>query len=353
MAEDTPPRSLLIRPRDLEEWRRMAALLAAVCYVVGLITVNLYLYELGISDFSLFRARFVLCGLVAMIPLALSSLSLAFFWYAVNMYRRTRDDTYFGRRLAAVYLALYGAAPLFWWIAWVSIANNQSLGESMSLWHIAIPYAIASWILGLCVVLSYLFIYIFAKRVRSLMTRDAKEAPRDIIIVKRRSQKSVFTRETTITLRDNPKKPIEVFRRAGPFLIALLLLLSTVTLILDLSLFARHVYPSIPEQLGGGKPREVRLLIAADAVQEARTLGIDISADDRLSPILEQLWETEDMYVVHPPAPNQSVVLRVDKSLVEAVVTGDLAPLAAAPAATPIGTRTSQAPPAPTPIASP
>jgi hypothetical protein len=56
----------------LEQLVQNVAVVAAILYVVGLLTTNAYLYSLGVADFSLLRARFVLTGLVTLMPLAIA-----------------------------------------------------------------------------------------------------------------------------------------------------------------------------------------------------------------------------------------------------------------------------------------
>jgi len=56
----TPTEPINGKKISVEEIAKTFAFLAIVLYVIGLITTNIYLYGLGLSEFSLIRTRFVL-----------------------------------------------------------------------------------------------------------------------------------------------------------------------------------------------------------------------------------------------------------------------------------------------------
>src|SRR3954464_14084107 len=95
---------------SLQQFVQNFAAITASLYVVGLLTTNAYLYSLGVSDFSLLRARFVLTGLVTLLPLTIALI---------------------GGLYAADEVAAFGGAP--------------ASAASMSRWfvrHIAFPIAL-------------------------------------------------------------------------------------------------------------------------------------------------------------------------------------------------------------------
>lgn len=55
---------------DAEKVSRLAAFAVLVLYVLGLLTVNIYLYQIGVTDFSVLRTRFILTGVLATLMLA-------------------------------------------------------------------------------------------------------------------------------------------------------------------------------------------------------------------------------------------------------------------------------------------
>ena len=61
---------------DLEKFVRALAIAAAIFYVLGLLIVNMYLFQIGVSDFSLLRTRFILTGIAAPVRLLFLSCCL-------------------------------------------------------------------------------------------------------------------------------------------------------------------------------------------------------------------------------------------------------------------------------------
>ena len=51
-----------------------------------------------------------------------------------------------------------------------------------------------------------------------------------------------------------------------------------------IGLFGQYFYPTMPEQLGGGRPRMAQILVSGDAVPAVRELGLDVTEDAPLSP---------------------------------------------------------------------
>ncbi len=60
------------REPTVEAATRLGAAGALLLYALGLLTVNTYLYRVGISDFSLLRARFILTGALTVVPIVLA-----------------------------------------------------------------------------------------------------------------------------------------------------------------------------------------------------------------------------------------------------------------------------------------
>jgi hypothetical protein len=62
---------------DLESITKLSALIAIVAYAVGLIVVNSYLYSLGVSEFDLFRAKFIATGFLAILIVTTATAGLS------------------------------------------------------------------------------------------------------------------------------------------------------------------------------------------------------------------------------------------------------------------------------------
>lgn len=102
--------------------------------------------------------------------------------------------------------------------------------------------------------------------------------------------------------------------------------------------FSWTVFPAMPEQVGGVRPRTVRLLFRSDAAPELAQIGLDVSDTRLLSPALSLIWEGDEAYVVRRTDKDAEMVLRIDKDLVGAVsiladVPSILSPASSTPAA--------------------
>jgi hypothetical protein len=91
-----------------------------------------------------------------------------------------------------------------------------------------------------------------------------------------------------------------------------------------IGLFGQYFYPTLPEQLGGGRPRMAQILVSGDTVPAVRELGLDVTEDAPLSPPVQLLWEEEESYVIRLPRPHHRAVVQITRSLVGGVVTGEV-----------------------------
>jgi hypothetical protein len=64
------------------------------------------------------------------------------------------------------------------------------------------------------------------------------------------------------------------------------------------SLYSRHIYPILPEQFGGGKPKQARLLFSDTGATEAQQLGIPIQAGRQLSRPVTLLFTGVSFYAL-------------------------------------------------------
>ena len=91
-----------------------------------------------------------------------------------------------------------------------------------------------------------------------------------------------------------------------------------------IGLFGQYFYPTLPEQLGGGRTRVAQILVSGDAVPAVRELGLNVTEDAPLSPPVHLLWEGEESYVIRLPRPHQGAVVQIARGLVGGVVTGEV-----------------------------
>jgi hypothetical protein len=106
---------------------------------------------------------------------------------------------------------------------------------------------------------------------------------------------------------------------AGPYF------LSLITAIIYCLIFMSTLYPAIPEQFGGGRPQEVRLVIDADARLGLQKAGLPPDLNrPQLSVQVELIHETDTLYVIRLP---DGQIMRLDKSLVSAVIAKSSRPI--------------------------
>lgn len=273
------------------------AVVAAILFVVGLLTTNAYLYSLGVADFSLLRARFVLTGVVTLMPLAIALIGglyaadeiAALGGFAAGAAQVSR----WVFRDVVIPVALFFL--LFCFLLWYAAGNDL-----LTSFRVAALLSVACAVI-VVVLLGGLAIY-------QLTGGRSGSLPR------RRSQAfGQFTAWVGI-----PGAVVETVALsvAGPLLV-----------LTYIGWFGHYLYPAIPEQLGGGQPRVVQLLIASDAIPAARELGLQVAQDAPVTPPIELLWEGDEIYVLHVPSPQGQAIVQLASDLVDGIVTA--APLRA------------------------
>jgi hypothetical protein len=276
----------------LEQLVQNVAVVAAMLYVVGLLTTNAYLYSLGVADFSLLRARFVLTGLVTLLPLTIALMGglyaadeiAAFGGAAAGMARVLR----WVLRDVAIPVALFFV--LLFFLFWYAADNDPpAAARAAALLSVACAVIVL-------VLLGGLAFYQVTGR------RSGGSLPR-----KRSAAFGQFTEWVGI-----PGAVMETLALAiaGPLLI-----------LTYIGWFGHNVYPAIPEQLRGGQPRIVQLLIAAEAIPAARELGLQVTQDAPVTPPLELVWKGEDAYVIRVPSTLEPVIVELASGLVDGIVT--------------------------------
>jgi hypothetical protein len=276
---------------SLQQFVQNIAAITASLYVVGLLTTNAYLYGLGVSDFSLLRARFVLTGLVALLPLSIALIG--------GLYAADEAATLGGAAGAAqmsrwfVRHVVFPSALFFllcFFLFWYSADNDPLVAARAAALLSATCAVIVVALLG------GLALYQVAGR-----RLGGNHLPR-----KRSMVFGQFTRWIGI-----PDSVVEslVLAIAGPLLV-----------LTYIGWFGQHFYPLIPEQLGGGKSHVVQLLIASDAMPAARELGLSVSQDAPVTPPVELLWHGSETYVIRQSGPGEQAIVQLDSDLVDGIV---------------------------------
>jgi hypothetical protein len=317
-ADDT---ALALRPRNIEDLTKVLAGLGIGCYILGLLVVNVYLFRIGVSEFALFRTRFILTGAAALIPLLASLTSSVLFRYVYSLGEPQAAD-WQSRAGAWLRWSLIGA-PIAGLVLMVFVLSGGSGTSTEPFWTVA--GLVMTWTVGVALV--GLISGVISNRTLGQFT-----PPQPLLFTGFRRQSDPGAGDTPSGGPAVTEKLIQqqwASLRATSARQAFLSMLAVFQLALIFGLAAAYVYgfaytlfPQLPEQFGGGRPNQVQLLFRQEAVDDAQALGLGLSSGGRLSRPLSILWDGETVYVIRPPAPATGPVIRLDKTLVSAVVVG-------------------------------
>lgn len=256
---------------------KFAAALALLCYMVGLLVVNFYLLTLNVSDFELLKPRYITTGALALSVVALATIAPVFAAWLVN------DVIRFGRWRKHPFIATDGilialtalVAPRLFFAKWLSQGDLIGL---VSYWFIAV--------FGLLLLLA-------TKLIRSPSSED-------VFVEVFGGKKRGRSKRRVSPAWSRTPQPKWV---ASVLLLFFLLPYSGLTLLL----LAREVFPRIPEQFGGGQPREVTLAISSEAEPSLRDLGVGFQGSTSQTRTVFLLFEGNDYYVVSSGEPTSSI----------------------------------------------
>jgi hypothetical protein len=245
---------------------RSVAIVGALFYVLGFLTTNAYLYKLGVSDFSLLRTRFILTGVLTLAPLVLALIGGIYAALDVTVYGSHTGLT------SRAYLWVLGdiALPFALYFTLFSVVAENDIVTS------ARDAALLSAVCAVIVLALLAALAVYRKSDRRPLSHLAY-----------RGQPVTYDRFTERF--GVPSAAIEtmIFAVAG-----------VVLFLVYVGLFGQYFYPTLPEQLGGGRPRVAQILVSADAVPAIRELGLDVTENAPLSPPVQLLWEGEESYVI-------------------------------------------------------
>lgn len=237
-----------------------------ICYLIGVLTINSYLYLIGFSDFlSTLDSRFVYTGVVVLSTLLFSTL------FPLEVYRNIRS----GKGAVKILMAI--CAFIF-----------------SSLVYLGINF----FFVYFCVSTQDYFLFI--DPVNSLF-RDAIYT-RNVVL-----QLSIYSSLTgficllilknMIPGRSNLTEKVSSWKASETLLVLLLI----PVLSLYITFWGKRIYPLIPEQYGGGLPKLVQILFEDSNKEGLQSLGIKI-ADTGLSFESHQriaiLFESENTYLL-------------------------------------------------------
>jgi hypothetical protein len=290
--EDTPAKSL---KDQIESLSKAVALIAIGLYIIGLLTVNAYLYTLGVSDFSTLKPRYIYTGFVVTLSITITVVS-GYFGYKLfrNMRRIHRTTTTNGRAATdsespsilfqlLLLLARAGAGSFLLYLPFALYA--LAIIDAREFLPTRQFFVEVSWIYALSLLIGCL-IYFSA------------------VSVVRRFTWNVELLEELYAI---PSRPLLVYG----FVVVL-----TILIAYYLIAFARNVYPAIPEQFGGGKPKIVEFLFEQDVVDGLRQQEIAIPESGHWSEPMGVAFENETIYVLRLESGS---VIQIDKDVIKAV----------------------------------
>ena len=266
--------------------------MGALFYILGFLTTNAYLYKLGVSDFSLLRTRFILTGVLTLAPLALALIGGLYAALDVTVYGSHAGLT----TRAHLWILVDIAFPFsLYFVLFSVVAENDVVTSARD----------AALLSAVCAVL------VLAALTSLAVYRKSERRPLSHLAY--RGQPVTYDRFTERFGVPNAVVETTIFAVAG-----------VVLFLVYIGLFGQYFYPTMPEQLGGARPRIAQILVSGDAVPAVRELGLDVSEDAPLSPPVELLWEGEESYVIRLPRTHHGAVVQIARGLVGGVVTGEI-----------------------------
>jgi hypothetical protein len=258
---------------------RTAGAIGLFAYVIGLVTVNAYLLNLGVSDFSLLRARFVYAGTLVILSVVIIS---AFSLLARLTVEKGLESLNMSREKAAERDQKKGRPIVPWWVRAVPIFGY-----------------------GL-VIAAFTPIMLFTIAMRS---GDSWAVVRHALVL----WGAGFVTVAVISAASKE------FRRSGERLaeVPVTAVFLAGYVVVFLLIFARFVYPAVPEQFGGGRSRPARLVVDAPVEASLTEIGLPFTGGRPVSECVDVLFVADDTYVVGLA---DGAVLQVDKTVVDALV---------------------------------
>jgi hypothetical protein len=263
------------------------ALFGLSCYIIGLLSVNMYLFSLGFSDFTPINPRFIATGCLVFAILAINvSLPLMGIWFF--LYKRTKPKK---------------RKPIVW--------KYRILNIISKIMRVFLSTDLERALGALALVLAPILIFVIF-----LIANDTTFDP-NIILYWVVTNMAVILYTTGLIFSSNNKETDtkkSSFYRIGNMLNEWFIL--AISCLAYVVLFTSFIYPVIPEQFGGGQPKQVTILFDPAAIDGIRELGVPIPQTTQLSEPVTLLFESSDRYILR--LQNKQVV-GIDKKLVQGV----------------------------------
>ncbi|MFH7028186.1 MAG: hypothetical protein ACHBN1_22980 [Heteroscytonema crispum UTEX LB 1556] len=246
-------------------------------YIVGVFTVNSYLYELNFSAISSpLKPRFIYTGIVVLSSLAFSFLFPYIFILHLKSSGLSKHWYFILCVLIIIFPALAYLSINYAFVFFLSNPNSLILKPTISLSRV-IFYSIWSVLTGAIVCFVITQIYpIFPNSV----------FPKWLIRKSQAQNSQSWYLKVVVSF----------------FLIPVISMYIT--------FFGHKIYALIPEQFGGGQPKIVQFLFKKNMIQQVKVLGLDIEDSGLSSPsqTIAIFFEEEKYYVLGIYAPKKQEI---------------------------------------------
>lgn len=292
-----------------ELYAKVGAFIVICLYLAGFLTVNKYLYQLGVSDFSLIQARFIYTGLLTLSFIVLdfvliyTGISIAGM-AALSQPLEKNNPKKIGFRLSRKNINVFGkiiGGELLIVLPW--LISTYFVYASQCSPALTVTNFITSgifggqmfhpWILG-----NSLLFFILGSSIAFIA----------YLVITRTIGNIGKAGDFLKSWRGSLSNAVSSF---------ILVLLALLLLNFYIGIFTKYVYPIVPEQFGGGPPKLVSFVFTDSAKKGAEELGIEFE-NGNLSKDQYLLFEGSDSYILSVYSPNGSIV-RINKNMIQAL----------------------------------
>ena len=259
----------------LEGIAKGTAALTVGLYILGLLSVNGYLFWLGVSDFTLVRPRFVYTGALIGATFLISAVGLGL--GGSSIYEHWKQGMPIYHPLGIIVLLMTLPLPLaFLSVFFLRTNSCEYRGQEPceASWGLALSLANRIYIVGIIAA--------------------------TLIVI-------------GITLATIParNRPIALtYASSAYYLFGIVLVLAGYA-----AYFMATIYPMVPVQFGGGRPVAARLLISHTDVSSAKIMGLPFPPKGDLSNPVSIAYQGDQSYVIIIP-PDGAIVTGDRKSVV-------------------------------------
>lgn len=274
----------LARLREtLETLLRLGFALLGGCYVVGLLILNSYLAQFGISSLNILDVQYIMAGALWIFLIVFVCCQLLLIFEGPKYIKQAWKQ---GLRLLPIMTAvILGLSP----IMLIYVVQFAS-GFELRLTNGSNPRPLFI-VLGILILTALTVRYLW-NDIRALLAAIVPEHATDKV--------------------EPVTKWINLF----------MALFRTVLVIGLIPAYSFSVFPKLSSALGGGRPQEVEFLGNVKHIDTLNSIGLSVSSEKRRFGPLEVIFEGSDFFLVAPPKDVKSEdnlkAIRINKDLIDA-----------------------------------